>query len=134
MTILREIDVAFNAVQRRRRIELDFRLRTIEDVRTELVRWKTALECDGRRGWEGWYTDQRMLYEKLLSALWVSMAGPARARARGRPGGPRVHGIQRLRYSDYNCLIPYREYRGMNDRALAIAFETSARRRPRVTS
>ncbi len=54
-----------------------FEVATVDDVHESSREWAEGLEYDGRRGWDGWYTDQQKLYEKLMSwpqraeRLWV---------------------------------------------------------------
>jgi hypothetical protein len=133
-----EIAVGFNAALPRTWREV-FDVATIEDVRTELARWANGLRYDGRRGWDGWYTDQHRLYERLLSwparneRLWVLddqysryrrldrmyLAGEAGLKQR------RIEAIRRCEYSDFNCFVPYREHRAINDRVLELAVEAA---------
>jgi hypothetical protein len=134
----REIDIMFNAALPATWGEV-FGISTIDDLRSELARWAEGLEYDGRRGWPGWYTDQRTLYDKLLTwperdeRLWmlddqytlywrlnrdklVDEAGLESWRIEGIRGGE---------YSDFNCFVPYREHREINDRVLRLGIEAA---------
>jgi hypothetical protein len=128
-----ELDMMFNAGLPSTWGEV-FGVSTSGDVRAELSRWADGLVYDGRRGWEGWYTDQRTLYRKLLSwpahgeRLWVLDDQYCRYNRLNRDKlvdeaglEPwRIEGIRRGEYSDFNCFVPYREHREINDRVLAL--------------
>jgi len=134
-----EIDIMFNAGLPATWGEI-FGVATLDDVRSELARWADGLEYDGRRGWPGWYTDQRMLYEKLLSwparteRLWVlddqycHYSRLNRDKLVDEAGLEpwRIEGMRRLDYSDFNCFVPYSEHREINDRVLALGLEIAA--------
>jgi len=136
-----EFDMVFNAALPSTWADV-FGVSTLEDVRAELRRWADGLVYDGRRGWEGWYTDQRTLYRKLLSwpsrteRLWVLDDQYCRFRRLERvelenESGlepQRIRGIRRGRYSDFSCFVPYRDHRKINDRVLEIALGPRAGR------
>jgi hypothetical protein len=138
----REIDIMFNAALPATWGEI-FGIATIDDVRFELARWTEGLEYDGRHAWPGWYTDQRTLYEKLLSwparsdRLWMMDDQYCRYRRLDRMElvseagleSRRIEGMRRLDYSDFNCFVPYSEYREINDRVLALGLEIARRSR-----
>jgi hypothetical protein len=129
-----EIAVAFNAALPSTWRDA-FGVATIEDVRSELARWADGLHYDGRRGWDGWYTDQHRLYERLLSwrarneRLWVLDDQYCRYRRLDRMDladeiglePQRIDALRKCEYSDFNCLVPYREHRAVNDRVLELA-------------
>jgi hypothetical protein len=131
-----EFDMLFNAALPSTWRDV-FGVATVEDVRAELSRWADGLVYDGRRGWEGWYTDQRTLYRKLLSwparaaRLWVlddqycGFRRLDRMELENEEGlePQRIRGIQQGEYSDFNCFVPYREHREINDRVLALALD-----------
>jgi len=113
------------------------------DVRERLASWGDGLEYDGRRAWPGWYTDQQLLYE----ALWRWPARPRRLwllddeycgfrrldrldleREQGL-GPRRRRDLERLRYTDYNCLSPFDEHRRVNELVLELGLEAASRRR-----
>jgi hypothetical protein len=135
-----EIDIMFNAALPATWGEV-FGISTIEDVRAELARWAQGLEYDGRRGWPGWYTDQRTLYERLLSwparserlwslddqytLYWRLNRDKLVDEAGLEPW--RIEGIRRREYSDFNCFVPYREHREINDRVLELGLEAARR-------
>jgi hypothetical protein len=135
-----EIDIMFNAALPSTWGEV-FGVATLEDVRTELARWADGLEYDGRRGWSGWYTDQRMLYTCLMEwperdeRLWVMddqycrYARLNRDKLANEAGLERwrIDGMRRLEYSDFNCFVPYSEHRAMNDRVLELGLEIARR-------
>jgi hypothetical protein len=130
----REIAVAFNAALPATWREV-FDVGTIEEVRSELARWSNGLHYDGRRGWDGWYTDQHQLYERLLSwcarneRLWVLDDQYSRYRRLDRMDFTdetgleqwRIEAIRKREYSDFNCFVPYLEHRIVNDRVLELA-------------
>jgi hypothetical protein len=129
-----ELDIMFNAALPSTWGDV-FGVRTVDDVRGELSRWADGLIYDGRRGWEGWYTDQQTLYRKLISwpsrgeRLWALDDQYCRYRRLNRDKlvdeaglEPwRIEGIRRGEYSDFNCFVPYRAHREINDRVLALA-------------
>lgn len=133
-----ELDIGFNAALPSTWSEV-FGISTIADVRAELGRWSEGLVYDGRRGWDGWYTDQRTLYAKLLSwperagRLWVLDDQYCGFRRLDRmelehEEGLEPRRIEELRqgaYSDFNCLVPYRDHREVNDRVLELAIEAA---------
>jgi len=133
-----EIDMMFNAALPQTWSDV-FGVATIDDVRSELARWAEGREYDGRRGWAGWYTDQRTLYEKLLSwparseRLWLLDDQYTRYRRLNRDKlvdeaglEPwRIEGIRRREYSDYNCFVPFREHREINERVLRLGLEAA---------
>lgn len=136
-----EVDIMFNAALPATWGEI-FGITTLDDVRSELARWADGLEYDGRRGWPGWYTDQRTLYEKLLSwparskRLWVLDDQYCRYSRLNRDklvdeAGLeqwRIEGMRRLDYSDFNCFVPYGEHREINDKVLALGLEIAKTR------
>jgi hypothetical protein len=133
-----EIDIMFNAALPATWGEV-FRVRTGDDVRSTLATWADGLVYDGRKGWEGWYTDQRTLYRTLVSwpergeRLWVLDDQYCRYRRLNRDKlvdetglEPwRIEGIRRGEYSDFNCFVPYRDHRELNDRVLALGVEAA---------
>lgn len=133
-----EIDIMFNAASPATWGEV-FGVAAVEDVRSELARWADGLEYDGRRGWPGWYTDQRMLYEKLLAwnersgRLWMLDDQYTRYSRLNRDQladedgleAWRIQGIRGHEYSDFNCFVPYREHREVNDRVLRLGLEAA---------
>jgi hypothetical protein len=134
-----EIDIMFNAALPATWSEI-FGVATLDDVRAELARWADGLEYDGRRGWPGWYTDQRRLYEKVLSwperseRLWMLDDQYTRYWRLNRDKlvdeaglEPwRIAGIRRRAYSDYNCFVQYREHREINERVLRLGLESAS--------
>ena len=132
----REIDIMFNAALPATWGEV-FGISTIDDIRAVLARWADGLEYDGRRGWPGWYADQRTLYEKLFSwperseRLWMLDDQYTRYWRLNRDKlvdetgleSWRIDGIRRREYSDFNCFVPYVEHREINDRVLALGLE-----------
>jgi len=133
-----EIDMMFNAARPETWADV-FGISTEDDVRAELARWADGLEYDGRKAWPGWYTDQQTLYRTLLSwpargeRLWLLDDQYCGFRRLNRDKlvdedglEPwRIAGIRRNEYSDYNCLVPYREHAETNDRVLALGLETA---------
>jgi len=133
-----EIDMMFNAALPATWGEI-FGVSTIDDVRGELARWAAGLEYDGRRGWPGWYTDQRTLYERLLSwparseRLWLLDDDYTlywrlnRDKLVDEAGLEpwRIDGIRSGEYSDFNCFVPYRDHREINDRVLKLGLEAA---------
>jgi hypothetical protein len=136
-----EIDIMFNAALPSTWGEV-FGVATLADVRAELARWADGLEYDGRRGWPGWYTDQRMLYARLMEwpqrdeRLWVMddqycrYARLNRDKLANEAGLERwrIDGMRRLAYSDFNCFVPYSEHRAINDRVLELGLEVAHQR------
>jgi hypothetical protein len=134
-----ELDIGFNAALPSTWGEI-FGVSTIGDVRSELGRWAEGLTYDGRRGWDGWYTDQRTLYAKLLSwpergsRLWVlddqycGFRRLDRMELEHEEGlePRRIEEIRRGAYSDFNCLVPYRDHREVNDHVLELAIEAAS--------
>jgi hypothetical protein len=132
----REVDIMFNAASPATWAEV-FGVQTLDDVRAELFRWGDGLEYDGRRAWPGWYTDQEMLYRKLMSwparneRLWMLDDQYCRYSRLNRDKlvdeaglEPwRIEGMRRLHYSDFNCFVPYAEHRQINDRVLKLGLE-----------
>ena len=130
-----EINIMFNAALPSTWGEV-FGIATIGDVRRELARWADALEYDGRRGWPGWYTDQRTLYEKLLTwparseRLWMMDDQYCRFRrldrlALGDAAVVEPWRIRRSEYSDFNCFMPYREHSEINELVLTLGLEAA---------
>src|SRR5581483_10612820 len=131
-----EVDIMFNAALPETWGDV-FAIHTIDDVRAELARWADGLDYDGRRGWPGWYTDQRTLHAKLMSwparleRLWVLDDQYCRYSRLNRDKlvdeaglEPwRIEGMRRLDYSDFNCFVPYAEHREINDRVLELGLE-----------
>ena len=131
-----EVDIMFNAALPGTWGDV-FGVKTIDDVRSTLAHWADGLEYDGRRGWPGWYTDQRTLYSKLMSwpdrseRLWVLDDQYCRYSRLNRDKlvheaglEPwRIEGMRRLDYSDFNCFVPYVEHREINDRVLELGLE-----------
>jgi hypothetical protein len=134
----KEIDMMFNAARPETWGEV-FGISTEDDVRAELARWADGLEYDGRKAWPGWYTDQQTLYRKLLSwpargeRLWLLDDQYCGFRRLNRDKlvdedglEPwRIAGIRRNEYTDYNCLVPYREHAETNDRVLALGLQAA---------
>jgi hypothetical protein len=141
-----EIDMMFNAARPDTWGEV-FDVATVTDLRDRLAAWSDGMQYDGRRGWDGWYTDQRMLYQKLLSwsardeRLWMLDDQACRYNRLNRDKLVnedgleewRADGLQRLAYSDFNCFVPYRDHREINDRILELGLEIG-RRGPRRRS
>jgi len=135
------VSIAFNAAAPATWAEI-FDVSSLDEVRSRLLEWDSRSHYDGRRGWEGWYTDQQILCETLAAwpaapeRLWrldddycgfnrldrldlahESGLEPHRRRA-----------IQSMEYSDYNCLVPYHEHRKINDLVLELALDAAAGR------
>jgi hypothetical protein len=137
-----EIDIMFNAALPTTWGEV-FDVSTVDDVRSELAQWARGLDYDGRRGWPGWYTDQQMLYSRLMSwserdeRLWImddqycrySRLNRDKLVAEAGLEAWRIEGMRRLEYSDFNCFVPYSEHREINDRVLALGLEIARERR-----
>jgi hypothetical protein len=133
-----EIDIMFNAALPETWGDV-FGIRTVDDVRAELARWADGLEYDGRRGWPGWYTDQRTLYKRLFSwparsnRLWALDDQYCRYARLNRDKlineaslEPwRIEGLRRQEYSDFNCFVPYREHSEINDLVLTLGLEAA---------
>jgi hypothetical protein len=128
-----EIDMMFNAATPRTWAEV-FGIESVADVREQLAVWASQTSYDGRRGREGWYTDQQTLYRRLMS--W-----PARAERHWMLDDDycgyhqlnrdklvleeglqpqRREAIRRMRYSVFHCLVPHRNYREVNEQVLAL--------------
>jgi len=137
-----EIDIMFNAALPVTWGDI-FGIATPEDVRRELAGWADGLEYDGRRGWEGWYTDQRTLYRRLLSwpgrfeRLWLLDDQYCRYNRLNRDKlvhengleSWRIEGIRRQEYSDFNCFVPYRQHLEINREILEIGLDVAGSRR-----
>jgi hypothetical protein len=135
-----ELDIMFNAGLPSTWREV-FGVATVQEVRAELARWSEGLVYDGRRGWDGWYTDQRTLYRKLLAwpahadRLWVlddqycGFRRLDRMELEHEEGlePRRIEEIRRGAYSDFNCLVPYRDHQEVNDQVLELALEAARR-------
>lgn len=133
-----EIDMMFNAALPETWGEV-FGVASLDDVRTELAQWAEGLEYHGGRGWPGWYTDQSTLYRRLMSwpdrarRLWMMDDQYTRYRRLNRDKlvhedgleAWRVEGIRNRDYSDFNCFVPYREYREINDRVLELGLDVA---------
>jgi hypothetical protein len=133
-----EWDLAFNAALPTTWGEV-FEVATVDDVSRELKTWAEGLYYDGRRGWDGWYTDQQKLYEKLTAwpqrarRLWVmddQYCGYCRLnrdKLINEDGIEpwRLQGIRALEYSDFSCFIPFDEHREANNRILELGIEVS---------
>jgi hypothetical protein len=138
-----EFDMMFNAGSPATWGEV-FDVDGISDVRAHLAAWADGMQYDGRRGWDGWYTDQRMLYQKLTTwparseRLWVlddQYCGYSRLNRDKLVNEDglepwRVAGLRRLEYSDFNCFVPYRDHRAINERVLEIGLEVSRQASP----
>lgn len=131
-----EIGITFNAATPGTWAEV-FHVDDLDDIRRRLREWSQTREYAGRRGATGWYSDQHLLFEALT-------AWPARTERHWTLDDDycgynrldrielvhedgllphRRHGIRALKYSDYNCLIPYAEHREVNDLVLELGLE-----------
>lgn len=135
-----EVDMNFNAAVPATWGEL-FDVADLGDVRLRLRTWADQVTYDGRRGWEGWYTDQQTLYQALSSwpeatqRWWVlddEYCGHnqlERLELAHEVGLEpfRKAALRRQAYSEYLCLVPYREHRAINDLVLELGLEAAQR-------
>jgi hypothetical protein len=140
----REVSITFNAATPATWADV-FGVDRPDAVRTRLREWADGRAYDGRRGETGWYSDQHILFDAL--SAW-----PARARRHWTLDDDycgfnrldrlelvhedgllphRRRGLRALRYSDYNCLIPYDAYRDVNDLVLELGLQAVQARRAR---
>jgi hypothetical protein len=136
-----EVNMMFNAAAPRTWADL-FAVSSLADVRRRLAEWGTGLAYDGRRAWDGWYTDQQTLYRTLMSwpkapeRLWMlddDYTGYRRLDHLdlAHEAGLEPHrrrDLLKLAYSDYACLVPYQAHREVNDLVLELALQAAARR------
>ena len=105
-----------------------------ENVRARLAEWGAGLEYDGVRGGAGWDTDQQILYQTVLDwgrrtrRAWIlddRYTGVRRLeRAPLQKWGLTAADERRLRhgrYSDFHCLLPFREHAELNERVVELA-------------
>jgi hypothetical protein len=132
-----EVSMSFNAATPSTWSEL-FAVASEADVRARLVEWGGGLHYDGRRGWDGWYTDQQVLYRTLTGwpeaprRWWVLDDAYTRYRQPDRLELEREQGlephrrddIRARRYSEFNCLLPYGENQEVNDLVLELALQS----------
>jgi hypothetical protein len=135
-----EINIMFNAATPATWTEI-FGVRTVDEARAQLASWADGREYDGRRGWEGWYTDQQILFEALrswpaardrhwlLDDVYCGFNRLDRLELERENGlePHRVRALQTARYSDYNCLTPYDRYRNVHEQVLELALEAARR-------
>jgi hypothetical protein len=138
----REVAIAYNAARPETWAEI-FDVTSLDDVLTHLAEWAARVEYDGVHGGAGWYTDQHILYEKLVAwtaapdRLWMLddvYCGYQRLDRMEliHEAGLEPHrqrGIRSMKYSDYNCLVPYRAHQEVNDLVLELALEAFYRSR-----
>lgn len=136
-----QVNILFNAAVPATWGEI-FGVSGLGDVSARLAEWGAGRAYDGRRGWEGWYSDQEILFEKLASwpearaRLWTlddeycgyrQLNRLELAREGGLEPGRRRE-LLAMEYSDYSCLVPYEEHRETNDLVLELALEAARRR------
>jgi hypothetical protein len=112
-------------------------------VSERLREWAARYPYDGRRGEAGWYSDQHILFDALQAwpahgeRHWTLDDDYTRFNRLDRlelvhEDGLLPHrrrGLRALRYSDYNCLIPYTEHRAVNDLVLELGLDAVRTRR-----
>jgi hypothetical protein len=133
-----EVSIVFNAATPGTWGEV-FGVEGLDDVRRHLADWGAGKEYDGRRGWEGWHTDQRTLYRALREwpardeRLWTldddycGFNRLDRLELEHEDGllAHRRRALRAMKYSDYNCLGPYREHRELNKLVLELGLEAA---------
>lgn len=132
-----EIPICYNAADPATWQEL-FGVATTGEAARRLTEWARDVTYDGIPGGRGWATDQKTLYEALLSfgarsrRVWIlddRYAGFKRLGHDWVDGGLTAveeRAIARGGYSDFHCMLPYAEFRELNERVVALA--TEARR------
>jgi len=133
-----EVPICYNAALPRTWQEL-FGAATAEEATSRLGEWSENVRYDGVPGGSGWATDQRKLYEALIGfatrtrRVWIlddRYAGFRRlshtSLAAGGPTRAEERAIARGGYSDFHCLLPYTEFRDVNDRVVELAMEGTA--------
>lgn len=137
-----EVDMNFNAALPATWSEL-FHVDDLDDVRRRLREWSDGLVYDGRRGWDGWYTDQRVLHRSLTAWVdastrwWVLDDEYCRHNQLERLELAREDGLlphrraalRRQEYSEFICLVPYRAHRDVNDLVLELGIAAAASHR-----
>jgi hypothetical protein len=136
-----EIPICYNAALPRTWGQV-FGVRSADDVRHRLSEWADSVEYSGLHGGPGWLTDQRILHRTLLKhgartgSIWILDDHFTRYRRleRGWLDKQQELGkrdrrlIERGAYSDFHCVVPYAEFRELNDATVDLAVEATARR------
>jgi len=136
-----EISICYNAALPRTWGAI-FGVRSVDDVRQRLMEWADSVEYSGLHGGAGWLTDQRILYRTLLEhgartrTVWILDDYFTRHRRLERAWlGKRQdlddrdrRLIERGAYSDFHCVVPYSEFRELNDLTVNLAIEAAGRR------
>ena len=131
-----EVNIPFNAAAPATWAEI-FGVETPEDVRVCLAEWWTRGPYDGRRGWDGWYSDQQILFERLSAwpaareRFWTLDDDYCKFNRLDRLELEHERGLQAhhrralraMRYSDFSCLLPCDAQRDVNDLVLELAIE-----------
>jgi hypothetical protein len=142
VTTKRQVAIAYNAALPATWGEI-FGVETEADVRPRLEAWTRPIEYDGVRGGVGWYSDQSILYDHVISwgrrsgRLWMlddDYTGFARL-DRFPPGQDGLTREQERRlhagsYTDFDSLVPHREHRMLNEHVLEVAAARAGRHAP----
>jgi hypothetical protein len=111
----------------------------LDDVRRRLTQWAEAVEYSGLHGGTGWLTDQRILYRTLLewgartARVWIlddfytryRRLERASLRKRGELDERNRRLIERGAYSDFHCIVPYDQFRELNELTVDLAIDAA---------
>jgi hypothetical protein len=136
-----EVPICYNAALPRTWQEL-FGIGNREDIAARLVAWATDNTYDGVHGGSGWATDQQTLYLALLDfgtrtrRAWILSDHYTgfRRLERATLVKPRrltvaeEKRILRGGYSDFHCVLPYEDFRELNEHAVDLAVQGARRR------
>jgi hypothetical protein len=131
-----EIAIPYNAAHPETWAEI-FRVDGTERMRETLEEWTAPVRFDGVRGGDGWFTDQRTLFRYVFDwpehaqRLWMlddDYTGYRRLERWTVEEDGIAPDLRRellaRRYTDYNSLVPHRQFRELNERVLALALES----------
>lgn len=104
-----------------------FNIKTINDIKQNLINEYKKINYSGKPGTNGWFTDQRLLYNKLT--IWNKKTNnfvilnikDINHRRLNRTNkiilnDKMIHNIRTGYYSDYHALRPYDKYKKINDK------------------
>ena len=142
----RQIPICYNAALPRTWADV-FRIGSLEDVRARLSEWAAGVDYAGKRGGEGWATDQQILYQTLIDyrrgarKAWIlddRFTGFRRLERGTLWKQPELdrrqqRRIARGRYSDFHCVSPHSEARELNELAVELAVGAARHRAGRWT-
>jgi hypothetical protein len=134
-----EVMIPYNAARPETWADV-FGVTDLDDVRARLQEWAETIRYDGVRGGAGWYTDQRVLHERLFA--WHERTGRAwvldddycgyrrlprwRLEQQGGVTPQQARDLASRRYSDSDWVIPFAEHEELNRKLLALALQRAS--------